>query len=250
MQNCISQRIIEVMAPVAQDRTAVDVRIGLIYTSVQLDNGAMGIAWTGKRRLGGCPSHREPLTGRSAVELLSGLLNADDAVLRSVALATANALVATMPKAVSVSTDILTLLNIQPSEQVTMVGYFGPLLPRLQAIGCHLDILELKRDFPGTLTPEQGRGALSQCDVAIITGTAIVTNTLDELISNLGMPRAVVLLGPSSLMCPEVFLASPITHLAGAWVRDPTAVAREISEGGGTKTLKSYLEFATICLQS
>jgi uncharacterized protein (DUF4213/DUF364 family) len=129
-----------------------------------------------------------------------------------------------------------------------MVGYFGPLIPVLRLTNCKLDILELKTDKPGILSPAEGRASLATCSVAIITATTIITDTLDELLAGLGKPRAVVILGPSSIMYPAVFSGTPVTHIAGAWVRDAGAVEKIVSEGGGTMILKKHLEFVTVCL--
>jgi hypothetical protein len=129
-----------------------------------------------------------------------------------------------------------------------MVGFFGPLVPRLHRIGCRLDILELKSDRPGTMSPDEGRLSLAVCNVALITATSIVTGTMDELLSSLGNIRAAVILGPSSFMRPEVFSGTPVTHIAGVRIRNSSAVERIVSEGGGTKILKPHMDFETICL--
>jgi uncharacterized protein (DUF4213/DUF364 family) len=250
MDKIILQKIISLMDPVSEGLSVADVRIGLIYTSVRLDNGNTGIAWTGHRHSGGCIHQSEAgtLAGKPAGKLLNMLASADNPLYRTIGLATANALAAGMPRPETVSTDILELINIQPSEHVVMVGFFGPLIPHLNRTGCRLDILELKDDRPGTMSPDEGRSSLEVCDVAIITGTSVVTDTVDELLSGLGNIRAAVILGPSSFMRPEVFSATPVTHIAGVRIRDASAVERIVSEGGGTKTLKPYMEFETICI--
>ena len=129
-----------------------------------------------------------------------------------------------------------------------MVGFFGPVIPKLKQTGCKLDILELNENRPDTISPENGKEALAACSVAIITATSIVTGTFDDLIAGLGNPRAVIILGPSTIMYPPVFSGMPVTHLAGAWVKDAAAVEKIVSEGGGTMILKQYLDFKTVCL--
>lgn len=91
--------------------------------------------------------------------------------------------------------------------------------------------------------------SLSVCSVAIITGTSVVTGTLDALLAGLGTCRAAVILGPSTFMRPEVFAGSPVTHLAGASIRDALSVEQVVSEGGGTMILKQYMDFETVCLK-
>lgn len=251
MDNTINQKIINLMSPISKGLIVADVRIGLVYTSVRLDNGNTGIAWTGHRNSEGCIHLLEAGTfaGRPACELLNMLADKNNSLYRTIGLATANALAAGMPRPETVSTGILELINIQPSEHVVMVGFFGPLIPHLNQIGCRLDILELKSDKPGTMSPDEGRSALSICNIAIITATSIVTNTIDDLLSSIGNIRAAVILGPSSFMRPEIFSETPVTHIAGGWIRDTLAVERIVSEGGGTKTMKQHMDFEIICLK-
>jgi len=240
------------MAPVAEGLTVADVRIGLVYTSVRLDNGNTGIAWTGHGLSKGCIHQPKAgtLAGRPAGELLDMLAFTGNSLYRTIGLATANALASGTPRPETVSVEILELVNIQPSEHIVMAGFFAPLIPRLERTGCRLDILELKNDLPGTLSPDEGRSALAICNVAILTATSIITNTMDELLSNLGDVRCAIILGPSSFMRPEVFAKTPVTHIAGVWIRNASEVERIVSEGGGTKTLKPHMDFETICLHS
>lgn len=251
INNKINQKIINLMTPISKGLTVADVRIGLAYTSVRLDNENTGIAWTGHGLSKGCThlSEAGTLAGRPAYELLNMLADENNSLCRTIGLAAANALAAYTPHPETVSVEILKLINIQPTEHVVMVGFFGPLIPRIRQTGCRLDILELKSDKPGTISPDEGRSALSICNIAIITATSIVTNTIDDLLSSIGNVRAAVILGPSSFMRPEIFSQTPVTHIAGGWIRDTSAVERIVSEGGGTKTLKQYMDFETICLK-
>lgn len=246
----IAQRTIAQLTATAQELLVSEVRIGLIYTYVRLSNGYAGIGWTDHRSSRLCSHGREAgtLAGRRASELLAMLGEDDSSLHRSLGLATANALVASDKPQATIDTEILTLLNIHADERVAMVGYFGPVIPKIEAIGCQLDVIELKTDIPGTLDPIAGKAALAACDVAIITGTSMVTNTLDELLDVIENARAVAILGPSTLMCPAAFVGTPVTHLAGSLIQHPEVAAQVISEGGGTKALHSSLQFVTLTL--
>jgi uncharacterized protein (DUF4213/DUF364 family) len=257
MDKTIQQKIMEFLQPYSKDLLAVDVRIGLGYTSVRLDNGDIGLAWTAASSLESCThvAKAGTLAGRPVVELLAmlggrgNLLAGNDNPLeRSIGLAAANAVAAGLPRPESTKEEVLDIINVQASDHVVMVGFFGPLVPVLRKTGCRLDILELNSDTPGTISSGEGREPLAACSVAIITATSIVTGTLDVLLDCLRNPRAVVILGPSSFMRTEVFSGTPVTHLAGAWVRNATAVEKIVSEGGGTMILKQYMDFETICL--
>lgn len=252
MMESIQQRIVELLRPVAENRVVSDVRIGLGYTGVRLDDGKAGVAWTAKPRSGSCThlAAAGTLAGRPAAEVLDMLGSPDQALARSVGLAAANALAAEMPGPKTDATEILKLIDLRPSDHVVMVGYFSPLIARIRETGCRLDIVELKEEIPDTLTPEEGRRALAACSVALITGTSLVTSTADELLASLGNPRAAVILGPSTFLRPEAYAGTKVTHLAGALVRDAAAVERIVSEGGGTMLLKKHMDFVTVCLKS
>jgi uncharacterized protein (DUF4213/DUF364 family) len=251
MEKPIQQRIIDCVKPISKGVAVVDVRVGLGYSSVRLDNGNIGIAWTAQSHSGSCTHEAKAgtLAGRPAEELIEMLASPQNPLSRSLGLATANALAAGLPRPVTSRTDTLELVSIQASDRVVMVGFFGPLLPSIRKTGCHLDVLELNSDKPGTVSPEQGRPSLVECSVAIITATSIITGTMDGLLSGLGHPRAVIVLGPSTFMRPEAFTGTPVTHLAGARIRDVSATERIISEGGGTMILKQHMDFETICLE-
>jgi uncharacterized protein (DUF4213/DUF364 family) len=250
MNNSIQNRIIEQLNPLSAGINVADVRIGLGYTSVRLDNGSIGLAWTAHNEAGSCTHETRAgkLAGSPTCELLEMLSNDLKPLSRTIGLATANALVTGLPGKQFAEKDAFDIIGVNGGDKVVMVGFFGPVVPKLKQTGCKLDILELNSDRPGTISPEDGREALAACSVAIITATSIITGTFDNLIAGLGKPRAVIVLGPSTLMYPPIFKGTPVTHLAGALVKDATAVEKIVSEGGGTMILKQYLDFKTICL--
>jgi len=250
MNNTIQRKIIDYLKPSSEGLHVADVRIGLGYTSVRLDNGNVGLAWTAHENTGSCTHENRAgtLAGSPASELMEMLASELKALPRTIGLATANALIAGLPRPKTTQREVLDIVDVDAGDRVAMVGFFGPLVPGLRQTKCKLDILELETDRPGTVSPEDGREALASCTVAIITATSIVTGTFDELVSVLGKPRAVIMLGPSAVMCPQIFEGTLVTHIAGARVRNAAAIEKVVSEGGGTMLLKQYMDFETICL--
>ncbi|MFH1739813.1 MAG: DUF4213 domain-containing protein [bacterium] len=117
----------------ARNRTVSDVRVGLGYTAVRLDNGACGVAYTFREEAGAACSaiHQAgTLTGRPASEVVR-LAGALDAVTAAVGVAALNALVEPPPAAEEV--DIWDAIQVRPDDVVGMVGYFGPLVGMLRA---------------------------------------------------------------------------------------------------------------------
>lgn len=59
---------------------------------------------------------------------------------------------------------------------------------------------------------------LRNCAIALITSTAIINNTLDELLDAASDCREVVVLGPSTPLFPDAFIGMPVTLLSGVEV--------------------------------
>jgi hypothetical protein len=229
----------QLMAPA--ERVAVKkVRIGLGYTAVMLENGQTGVAFTFRESMKrGCTvfTGRHPLVGRSASELLS-YLGSPDRIEMAVALATANAL-ANTPKEGLVEGDTMAHLRIDSEDTVGMVGYFGPVLPRLKKKTSSILIFEQSRTKEkGVLPAEEAYRLLPRCEVAMITSTSIVNHTVDSLLEVVDSCRDVVLLGASTPLVAEVFQDTPVTFLSGVIVTNPEEILRIVSEAGGMHFFK------------
>ena len=215
---------------------AQDIRIGLGYTAVQLEDGRSGVAYTlGRDSFSGCSAFRgnSPLIGRLASELVDFLGSANP-VESSLGLATANAL-ATGPTGAS-SGDVLQELEILPTDRVGMIGYFGPLVAQLENRVARLDIFEEKTERSDNLRPAaEETEKLPACQVAIITSTTIINNTIDDLLDAAKSCREVCLVGPSTPLFPDAFEGTSVTCLSGMTVSDSAGILRVISEGRGTR---------------
>lgn len=234
----------------AKDRRIADLRIGLSYVGIKLDNGSAGLAAVlPESSARGCTVLKEAGTyvGSPAAETLKYLVDAKDALRRAIGVATANALVL-LEKGKTEDREATTYLNLQPGEKVAMVGLFAPLVERIRSTGATLTVVEKNPERLEVLSAEEKQKALKNCDVAIITATTLLNNTFEETIGLLGRPRSVVLMGPSTPLVPEIFKDTPVTHLGGSIVADAAKALQIISEGGGTPALRPYLRFVNLIL--
>ncbi|MGE5855383.1 MAG: Rossmann-like domain-containing protein [Syntrophaceae bacterium] len=217
-----------------------DVRIGASYVAVVLTGGRIGVAARLKEAVGAEiePRASERLSGRPAETLLDRLVCGAGAVERALGLAAANALI--HPDVPDREEDTLGLMKLRPGERVAMVGLFRPIVPRIEATGVRLSVIE--RDTPH----KERRQALGACDVAIVTATTLLNGTLEEVLNELGRPRHVALLGPSTPLCEKIFRATPVTHLGGSAIVDGAALLQVISRGGGTPDMRPCLRFVNI----
>jgi uncharacterized protein (DUF4213/DUF364 family) len=217
------------------ERRLADVRIGLGYTAVMLDDGSAGVAYTfHEHAVGGCSVFlgQRPLAGATTTRILE-YLGSRDKVEYGVGLAVANALV-NRPQPAQRQGDILELLPTRPDDRVGMVGYFGPLVAPLEARVEELMIFERNATRSERVLPaEEALTRLPSCSVAVITSTALILGEMERLLEAATGCREVVLVGASTPLAPEVFMARGVTLLSGVIVTDATGILQVVSEGGG-----------------
>ena len=239
--NSLVQRIIKTLAESAQGIRISDVRIGLRYIGVQLDNGSIGVSYNFPENVK-CESLSFPdqqrLANRNAADVLPWLLS-DHQIHRSLGLAVANGL-ATSRKLVSIGGDIRLVARIHPGDRAVMVGNFEPIANDLRE-DCVLLIYDLK-ETRGTNRSNSPpvEEALTKSDVALISATSIINGTAESLLDAAIGNREVVILGPSTPLVPEAFANTPVTLLSGVCAENPEVLS-VISEGGGMQTFKPYV---------
>lgn len=236
-------RIGERLGAMVGDARVADVRIGLGYTAVALEDGRAGLAYTFRDLAkGGCSVFhgKRPLAGRAAADLLS-LLDSADAIEAAVGLACANAL-ANTNEVESVDGDVLDLIDLRSDDDVAMVGYFGPLVEPLRRRVRSLTIYEREESTSPAVSPaREAHDGLARSSIALITSTSFVNGTVDALLKAAQGCREVVLLGASTPLLPDVLGLAGATMLSGVVVRDAAAALRVVSEGGGTRQFGPYV---------
>lgn len=153
----IVERIQPLLEAEAKSTRIADVRIGLGYTAVLTESGSAGLAYTPREELGrGCSvlSGERPLAGRHPAGLLAYLRSAD-ALERAVGLATANALIGMHEVMNTFEGDVLDVLALKSGDRVGMVGYFGPLVPRIESEVASLTVFERGRGWTAGVQPAE-----------------------------------------------------------------------------------------------
>ena len=225
--------------------------LGLGYTAVVTTDGGIGIAYTFFEDKKSCMALNEALDyeSRPAAELLEKI-RSDHPLERSMALALVNALNYDSALTLPQDKDNSILFNefsLQPDTNVAMVGYFGPLVKRLEEKKVPLEILDVSRglgdrnDFYQKLT--------HWANVLLLTSTSILNNTTEEILSHLHAKAKTALLGPSTPMVAEAFAHLPVQMLAGTVPLDSDSIIKAVRHGMGTPVLhrfsrKSYLSLS------
>ncbi len=213
-----------------EGRAVVDVRIGLGYTAVRLDDGGCGLAGTiteGADWSCSLLDDAGDLLEQSAKDLAAEALSTHP-VRASVGLATINAV---LNRHGDEGPGPLKVLPVD-GARVAMVGLFRPLVPELKRRAAELHIFERQPVSPETLPDWAAERILPECDVAIITSLTLVNKTLDHLL-DLAQCK-VALLGPTTPQS-TVFAAYGVGHLFGRVVRDTDRILEVVSQAGGTQ---------------
>jgi len=201
------------------------VAVGSRFVGLQAD-GRVGLASTLGARAGGkARAVIDSLPGQGLARA-AGLLRSDDPLLVSLGLAGLNAGLDPPPSGPGLNVAEL-LVRLGQGREVAVVGDF-PFLARLQEVasGCHL--LEL-REVPGAASRREWEEILGRCQLAVITGTALLTRSLSYFLGTAAQAQK-ILVGPSTPLAPLLFDYG-VEVLAGCRVLDPREVLAGVQAG-------------------
>lgn len=246
-------KIIEYSHDRAKQRKLKDIRIGLGYLGVELDDGSLGCAFVFRGELGPhCSVLKEAgnLIGKSAEELAQWADSEREILKASIGVAVLNALTDYKTIEDGENGDVLDYIKLQSEDRVGMIGYFKPIIDAAEIKSKELVVFErnITSDDP-RIHPDWAESLmLPRCDVVIVSGTTLINKTIDQILGYCTNAREVAIVGPSTLMYPEAFKNSNATLLAGSKV--DTAFKNMffdiISQGGGGRELLSHFNKYTV----
>ncbi|NLA81652.1 MAG: DUF364 domain-containing protein, partial [Clostridiaceae bacterium] len=214
----ISDRLVDFALSRAEGRRVKDVRAGLSYCCLKLDDGATGLAYTFRQELGpycGILDEAGSLIGRELSELLPWL-KSPNRLKAALGLAGVNAL-CNQPGPAYDKGNVTLALDLAPDDRFGMVGAFGPILKAVKEKTQHIYIFDQAINKEGQILPGSDLGNyLPTCQVIVITATSLINQSLDGVLGHCQKARQVFWLGPYSPLCPQAVQGSPLTHLGGA----------------------------------
>jgi uncharacterized protein (DUF4213/DUF364 family) len=227
--------------------------IGLFFTGVKLSNGIAGACATPIKTIPEavcCPSSAMAmpfpgkLQGRPALDLARQALG-ENGIRRAVGIAAMNALADTCwrrrphPQTdLRLGVDAFDATEIHPGDNVVVVGAFVPFLRELKRRGQPYLVLEqdpatLKADeLPFFRPAEQAETVVPQADVLLITGTTLINDTLEELLSLAKATARVTMVGPTVSLLPDAFLRRGADILGTVLITAPDDFLDLLAEGG------------------
>jgi len=244
----IVDELISQVKDAAKKRLAVDVRIGLKYTGVVLDDGSCGLAATPTHELPHPSKYPGNLRNQGAGELVD-LARSTEILPSTVGVAAINALLKP-ENTETVPGDVTKHLRISKKDTVGMVGAFMPLMPWVRNRAGKLFVFEryplqgVKEYQPDWTEPL----LLPQCSVAIISATSIANKTIDSLLTYLRGAHMVALAGATTPLSLSVFKKTRINILSGIKVMDPCKLLEVVSQGGGARDFADSVTKVNIIL--
>lgn len=228
-------------------------RVGVFFTGMKLESGHAGVAFTPVREIPEavcCPSSaaRMPdagnLTRKDVHELLTYAMSPNP-VKSAIGVALLNALSHYLFEKglkkhyeIHYDADGLDSMGISPLDTVCLVGAFTPYIRRFKTSGNRFFIVERTPEVlrPDEIEfyrpPSEVSHVFSESDVVIITGSAIVNHTMDELLSQTRSDSRVGIIGPTASMVPDVFFRDGVDVMAGVWIKDSDLMLRVLGEAG------------------
>ena len=226
--------------------------VGLFFTGVKLTAGTAGTCATPHDAAPSdvcCPisAHRvafRRIAGRPAAEVLQDA-TAATGLRRAVGIATLNALaelawrhrpdpaIELLPGA-----DAFDATEIGKDAQVVLVGAFIPFLKELKRRGQPYLVLErnpaaLKaEEMPFYRPAESAPEIIPRADVLLATGSTLLSDTLEDLLSLARPDARVTIVGPTVGMLPDAFVARGADVLGSVRITRPDDFLDLLAEGG------------------
>jgi uncharacterized protein (DUF4213/DUF364 family) len=214
------------------------------FTVAVLENGAIGISYNlfhGDDE--SMARYRqwslEKLSGKNAGELIEWVLS-DDLLDRTVGLAVLNALSQhfinnhSQHYRIDATSDLFKVMKLDKSSKVGLVGYFRPLLARLQEKAGEVIVLEKSRDllqgsYPFIMTDDPT--ALQQCDKVLITATTVTNDSLPDLMSQCTNASFVGIMGPTAGCLPDALFDLGIHAVGYSQIENPELFLQRFAKG-------------------
>jgi len=239
----ITNNLINLLSDEANLHKLADIRIGLSYTAIQLDNGNIGLSYTARTPIGeSCTRLKESgqFIGKDAYSILQWL-NSDIPLARTIALATANALIP-LDSIKIFKGSVIKKLGLTEDDKIGMIGFFAPMIPILREYTSQIYIFDKGKNVSQLSPLEDMPIILPQCSIIFISSTTIINGTYNDVLRLCSNAREIIMIGPSTPMLPKVFEETNITWLSGRKIIDSEKLLEVVSQAGGTHKFSKITE--------
>ena len=202
---------------------------GDLYVGLMLDNGNVGVCSTLRRKVSMDIQDLNPI-------------DLENVSHRIVLTAYFNALLNYGNDFSGVS-DIFDEINFSQYNSIVMVGYFQSLLKKFQDENIDLTVFDNLVHEPEISDSGKQKAAIQKAEAVILTGTSIFNNTFSDILSWNTTGCDIFVLGPSTILHPDMFKYGTIKILFGAlFEKNDMNPLRIIRQGKGTRDFLPYMK--------
>ncbi|MHA1489021.1 MAG: Rossmann-like domain-containing protein [Promethearchaeota archaeon] len=145
------------------------------------------------------------------------------------------------------TTDSLGLLNLKAQDHVGMVGFFPPLVKKIETIGIPLIVIEKKahlikktEKWEVTLKPSR----LRECNKVLCTSTAVLNDSIDEILRYCSKAEKISIIGPTAGFIPDPLFTRGVDIVGSTFINNTSLFMELIHQKKrwGTATRKYCIQ--------
>lgn len=140
------------------------------------------------------------------------------------------------------SSDIFDEINFKQYSNIVMIGHFQSLLEKFKRESIKITVFDNLVEMSGITKPEKQPDFIKIAEAIILTGTSTFNNTFSNIIGWSEQGSDIYVLGPSTILHPDMFLYGNIKVLFGAlfekYDNNPLKI---IQEGKGTRDFLPFM---------
>jgi len=221
-------KIKEVFFPKKSHNSNTKIQSALNFGALRLEDGSIGIVFINlseKIRRRAARYNSNSLIGSDPVELVEKF--SDDLFQKTLSLGAINAISQYIFKASGFNLDFTTnslgLLDLNVEDKVGLVGFFPPLVKKIEKLGIPLIIIEKKEQFikktknwEVTMDPKKLKG----CTKILSTSTTVINDTVDEILHYSKNAFKISFIGPTGGFLPDPLFLKGVDVIGGTYVED------------------------------
>lgn len=226
----------EILVPKRESNPCKDAEFALIM----LEDGSAGFfyVWLGDtlQRLGGL--HASDFIGCDPLLLIEKLTD-QRPEQRALALGAVNAVSQHVMRRAGLTLSAagsMGELSFGPEDHVGMVGLFPSLARRLAERGVALSVVEKRPhllDASSGFSVSLDPAVLATCNQVLITGSTLLNDTLDEILTHCQSAEHVALIGPTASCLPDLLFERGVHAVGGSVVLELESLRVRLGEDGG-----------------
>ena len=237
----------KVYIPEPEQRTDRHTEFGVVL----LEDGAAGLyyAWMGDSQAGMTLRYSvDDFIGNSPMELVR-YYESDAEDDCSLGLAAINAITQCVFRRAGFKPDTAAHsmggLDVQTDDHIGMVGYFAPLVRRLQEQGVRATVIEKKEKFHGRdafIHVANDPELLLPCNKILCTSATLLNNSIDDILQYTGNADQLIVIGPTAGFFPDPLFKRGVSAIGGSEILNAaSAIDRLKHDQGLDEDARKYL---------